>query len=64
MGAVPEGDASFGKQIRNRHESRADDAEGMLDAVHLQNLDEGLLGGHAHGHSLPEIDDEVMMCGF
>ena len=49
VGAVPEGDAGLGEQVGNRHEGRADDAESMLDAVHLQNLDEGLFGGHAHG---------------
>jgi len=27
----PEGDAGLGKQVGNRHEGRADDAEGMLD---------------------------------
>ena len=40
-----------GEQVRDRHHRRADDAEGMLDAVHLQDLDEGLFGGHAHGKS-------------
>ena len=55
MGAIPEGDAGLGEEVRNRHEGRSDNAEGMLDAVHLEDLDESLFGGHAHGVCLPEI---------
>jgi hypothetical protein len=29
---------AFGEQVGDRHQGRADDAEGMLDAVHLQDL--------------------------
>ena len=53
VGAVPEGDAGARKEVRDRHERRADDAEGVLDAVPLQDLHEGLFGGHAHGRGLP-----------
>ena len=46
--AVPERDAGCGEQVRDRHHRRADDSKGMLDAVHLQDFDEGLFGGHFH----------------
>ena len=46
---VPEGDAGFRKQVGDRHHRRADDAEGMLDPVHLQDFDEGLFRRHLHG---------------
>jgi hypothetical protein len=46
MRAVPERDAGLGKQVRDRHHRRSDDAERMLDAVHLQHFDEGFFGGH------------------
>ena len=45
---VPECDAGLGKQIRDRHECRTDDAEGMLDAVHLQDFHEGFFRRHLH----------------
>ena len=64
VGAIEEGDAGLGEQIRDRHEGRADDAEGNLDSMHLQNLDEGLFGGHAHSVSLQEFDAVVMMPDF
>ena len=35
VGAVPEGDPSCGEDVGDRHHSRADDPEGMLDAVGL-----------------------------
>ena len=47
VGAVPESNAGFRKQIGNRHHRRADDAKRLIDAVHLQDLDEGLFGRHA-----------------
>ncbi len=45
---VPECDAGLGKQIGDRHERRTDDAEGVLDAVHLQHLHEGFFCRHLH----------------
>ena len=48
MGAIPELDARCREQIRDRHHGRPDDAEGMLDAMHLEDFDEGLLSGHFH----------------
>jgi hypothetical protein len=48
MRAVPELIPALGKQVRDRHHRRADDAERMLDAVHLQHFDEGFFGGHFH----------------
>ena len=45
---VPEGYARLREQVRDRHERRADDAKGMLDAMHLQHLYEGLFRRHAH----------------
>ncbi len=45
---VPESDAGLGKQIGDRHERRTDDAEGVLDAVHLQHLHEGFFRRHLH----------------
>ncbi len=49
VGTVPELDTGCGEKVRDRHHGRADDAEGMLDAVHLQHLDEGFFRGHFHG---------------
>ena len=49
---VPEGDAGLREEVGDRHEGRSDDAEGVLDAVHLQHLHEGFLGGHPHGRFL------------
>ena len=46
VGAVPEGDAGLREKVGDRHHGRADDAEGVADAVHLENLHEGFLGGH------------------
>ena len=48
VGAVPERDAGIREEVRDRHHGRADDAEGVLDAVHLEHLHEGLLGSHLH----------------
>src|ERR1035437_5682998 len=48
---VPKGDAGLRKKIGDRHEGRADDAERMLDTVHLQDLNKGFFGGHFHGAS-------------
>ena len=50
---IPEMDPCFGKQIRNRHEGRSDNAKGMLDTVHLQHFHEGFFSGHFHGGSSP-----------
>src|SRR6266404_2684229 len=50
---IPEGDSGLPKEIGNRHERRADDAEGVLDAVHLQHLHEGFFRGHLHGECFP-----------
>jgi hypothetical protein len=46
---VPEGDAGLGKEVGDRHEGGADDAEGVLDAVHLQHFHERFFRGHPHG---------------
>ena len=48
MRAIPERDARLREQVRNRHEGRSDDAKGMFNAMHLQDFDKGLFGGHAH----------------
>ncbi len=48
MGAVPERDAGLGEKVRDRHEGRTDDPEGMGDAMHLKDFDEGFFGGHFH----------------
>src|SRR3546814_9452987 len=45
---VPEGDAGLGEEIGDRHEGRADDAEAVLDAMHLQHLHEGFFRRHLH----------------
>ena len=45
---VPERDAGLGKQVRNRHEGRTNDAESMFDAVHLQYFHEGFFRRHLH----------------
>ena len=45
---VPECDAGLRKQIGDRHECRTNDAEGMLDAVHLQDLHESFFRRHLH----------------
>ena len=55
MRAVPEGDARLGEQVRNRHEGRSDDAEGIVDAMHLQHLHESLFRRHPHGSSPPGV---------
>ena len=52
---VPECNTGFGKEIGYRHECRADDAEGMLDAVHLQHLHECFFGSHLHSHVLSAL---------
>src|SRR5438093_7696 len=49
MCAVPEGDASLGKEIRDGHEGGTYDAERMFDPVHLQDFHECLFGRHFHG---------------
>ena len=49
MGNVPKLDAGFRKQVRDRHEGRADDTKAMLNAMHLQNFDESFFCGHLHG---------------
>ncbi len=46
-----EADAGRGEDVHGIHEGRTHDAEGCLDAVGDQGLDEGLAGGHA-GHRL------------
>ena len=48
MRAVPELDAGFRKQIRNRHHRRTDNAERMLDTMHLKHFDEGFFRRHLH----------------
>ena len=48
MGAIPEGDPGLRKQIRNRHEGRSDDPEGMFDPMHLKGFHEGFFNGHLH----------------
>jgi hypothetical protein len=48
MGAIPEGDACFGKQVGNGHHCRTDDSERVFDAVHLKNFYKSLLRGHSH----------------
>ncbi len=48
VGDVPEGDAGLRKQVGNGHERRTYDAEGVLDAVHLQHFYEGFFGRHLH----------------
>src|SRR3546814_9150634 len=48
VGDVPEGDAGLGEEIGDRHEGRADDAEAVLDAMHLQHLHEGFFRRHLH----------------
>ena len=45
---VPERDARLRKEIRDRHEGRTDNAESMLDAVHLQDFHEGFFRRHFH----------------
>mmetsp|Transcript_20641 Transcript_20641/g.48977 ORF Transcript_20641/g.48977 Transcript_20641/m.48977 type:complete len:292 (+) Transcript_20641:1265-2140(+) len=45
---VPEFDACFWEEVRDRHHGRADDAKGVLDAMHLESLHERFLRGHAH----------------
>jgi hypothetical protein len=49
MGTIPECDSGFREEIGNRHHGRTDDAESMLDSVHLQDFDESFLCGH-FGH--------------
>ena len=44
----PASPTRLGKEIRDRHEGRADDAEAVFDAVLLQNLHEGFFGVHLH----------------
>ena len=51
--AVPKRDASLGKEIRNRHEGRSDDAEGVAYAMPLEDFDENFFGGHLHCVFLP-----------
>ncbi len=48
---VPERDPGFWKKIGDRHECRADDAKGMLDAVHLQDFHEGFFRRHFHSYN-------------
>ena len=48
MSHIPKLDASLRKQIRDRHESRSDDAEGMFDPMSLKHLYKGLFGCHFH----------------
>ena len=48
VGDVPELDPGAIEQVGNRHEGRADDAEGVRDAVSLQHFHEGFFGGHPH----------------
>ena len=59
VGDIPEGNARLGKEIRDRHERRSDDAERVLDAMHLQDLYEGFFSSHlGHGSNvlLPRSD--------
>ena len=51
MCRVPEGDACLREQVGNGHHRRTDNAEGMLDAMHLQNLNESLFCRHLHDAS-------------
>ena len=48
MRTVPEFDPGSGKQIRYRHHRRTDDAEGMFNAMHLQDFHKCFFGGHLH----------------
>ena len=48
MRAVPEGDAGFPENIRDRHHRRTNDTEGMFNTVKLQNLNKGLFRRHFH----------------
>src|SRR6185312_6148510 len=48
MRNIPEPDARFRKEIRDRHERRANNAKRILDSVQLQHLHEGFFGGHLH----------------
>mmetsp|Transcript_105534 Transcript_105534/g.251447 ORF Transcript_105534/g.251447 Transcript_105534/m.251447 type:complete len:250 (+) Transcript_105534:1111-1860(+) len=48
MGAIPELDPCGWEKIRDGHHRRADDAEGILDPMHLQGLHKSFLGGHSH----------------
>ena len=48
VGGVPEGDAGGGEDVRDRHHRGANDPEGVADAVALEDLNEGFLGGHLH----------------
>jgi hypothetical protein len=53
MGYIPKRDSGFGEIVRDRHECRADDAKGMLNAVHLQDFYESLFRGHFGHDSSP-----------
>ena len=48
VGNVPESNAGFRKQVRDRHKGGADNSESVLDAVHLQNLHKGFFSCHFH----------------
>src|SRR6185312_4453931 len=48
---VPKGNPGFWEKIGDRHECRADNAKGMLDAVHLQDLHESFFGRHLHRYN-------------
>ena len=52
VGDVPERDPGAVEQVGNRHEGRADDAEGVLDPVPLQHFHEGFFGRHPHGFTV------------
>ena len=43
------------EEVGDRHEGGADDAEYVLDPVPLQDLHEGLFGGHSHRGTLPLV---------
>ena len=53
--AVPELDASFREQIRYWHHRRSDNAESVLDAVHLQHFHKGFFGRHFHCAHPPAV---------
>ncbi len=48
MRRVPEGDPGLWEEIGDRHHGRADDPEGVLNAMHLQRFYESFFGRHFH----------------
>ena len=57
MGTIPELDARSREQVRDWHHGRANDPEGVVDAVHLKDFYKGLFGGHFHSVSSLKIGE-------